>query len=98
MNSTIRRRAVGALVVATACATALSACGGSSSGSKGAGGSTATGKGDRTVTVVSHDSFAASKGVLAEFTKETGYTVKVLRGGDAGAAVNQAILTKDHPR
>ena len=98
MNSSISRRAVGALVLATACATALAACGGSSSGSKSAAGSTATGKGDKTVTVVSHDSFAASKSVLAEFTKETGYTVKVLRGGDAGAAVNQAILTKDHPR
>jgi thiamine transport system substrate-binding protein len=36
--------------------------------------------------------------VLKEFTKQTGYTVKVLRGGDAGAAVNQAILTKDHPQ
>jgi thiamine transport system substrate-binding protein len=92
MNSTIRRRALGALVLATACATALAACGGSSSGAK------STGSGSRTVTVVSHDSFAASKSVLAEFTKETGYTVRVLRGGDAGAAVNQAILTKDHPR
>ncbi|WP_141726442.1 thiamine ABC transporter substrate-binding protein, partial [Actinacidiphila rubida] len=97
MNSTIHRRALGALAVATACAAALSACG-SSSGTKAAGGGTASGGGSRTVTVVSHDSFAASKSVLAEFTKETGYTVKVLRGGDAGAAVNQAILTKDHPR
>ena len=30
--------------------------------------------------------------------QETGYKVKVLRGGDAGAAVNQAILTKGHPQ
>jgi thiamine transport system substrate-binding protein len=91
---TVRRRAIGALVLATACATALAACGsgsGSGSGAKG-------GKPSKTVTLVSHDSFAASKSVLAEFTKETGYTVKVLRGGDAGAAVNQAILTKDDPR
>jgi thiamine transport system substrate-binding protein len=81
MNRTIRRRAIGALVLATAGVTVLAACGGS-----------------RTVTVVSHDSFAASDAVLAAFTKQTGYKVKVLRGGDAGAAVNQAILTKDHPR
>ncbi|SHM68138.1 thiamine ABC transporter substrate-binding protein [Actinacidiphila paucisporea] len=93
------RRAVGALVLATAAATVLAACGGDSQDkSKGTTGSGATGGGSRTVTLVSHDSFAASKSVLAEFTKETGYTVKVLRGGDAGAAVNQAILTKDHPR
>ncbi|MYS22073.1 thiamine transport system substrate-binding protein [Streptomyces sp. DvalAA-14] len=91
----VRRRVIGTLVLATAGATVLAACGSSSdSGSKGGSGAAAS----KTVTLVSHDSFAASKPVLAEFTKETGYTVKVLRGGDAGAAVNQAILTKDHPR
>jgi thiamine transport system substrate-binding protein len=47
---------------------------------------------------VSHDSFAASKDVLAQFTEETGYKVEVLRGGDAGAAVNQAVLSKDNPQ
>ncbi|MEV6011162.1 thiamine ABC transporter substrate-binding protein [Streptomyces sp. NPDC051976] len=91
----IRRRAIGALVLAAAGATTLAACGGGS----GSGDSSATGSGkSKTVTLVSHDSFAASAPVLKEFTKETGYTVKVLRGGDAGAAVNQAILTKDHPQ
>lgn len=97
---TIRRRAVGALVLATACAAALAACGGGSGSGSGSASNDGSGKGTgpKTVTLVSHDSFAASKSVLAEFTKETGYTVKVLRGGDAGAAVNQAILTKDHPR
>jgi thiamine transport system substrate-binding protein len=94
VNSSIRRRAMGALVLATAGGVALAGCGGSGGGS----GAKASGKPSKTVTVVSHDSFAASKSVLAQFTKETGYTVKVLRGGDAGAAVNQAILTKDDPR
>jgi thiamine transport system substrate-binding protein len=96
---TIRRRAVGTLVLATVSATALAACGSGGNGS-GSGTDTKSGgaKGSTTVTLVSHDSFAASKAVLAEFTKETGYTVRVLRGGDAGAAVNQAILTKGHPR
>ena len=93
MNS-IRRRALGALVLATTCATVLAACGSSS----GPGDRATGGKPSKTVTLVSHDSFAASKSVLAQFTKETGYTVKVLRGGDAGAAVNQAILAKDDPR
>ncbi|MFI0722492.1 thiamine ABC transporter substrate binding subunit [Streptomyces sp. NPDC021224] len=93
MKTTVRR-AVGALVAAGAAASVLAACGSDSGGD----GDKAAGSGSKTVTLVSHDSFAASKSVLAEFTKETGYTVKVLRGGDAGAAVNQAILTKDHPR
>ncbi|MBZ9640309.1 thiamine ABC transporter substrate binding subunit [Streptomyces sp. PSKA30] len=70
----------------------LSACGSSSeSGSEGSGDS-------RTVTLVSHDSWAVSKGVLADFEKQSGYTVKVLKDGDAGQAVNKAILTKDNPQ
>lgn len=51
-----------------------------------------------TVTLVTHDSFAVSEEVLDGFTAETGITVRVLPSGDAGAALNQAILTKDHPQ
>ncbi|MFE7976250.1 thiamine ABC transporter substrate binding subunit [Streptomyces shenzhenensis] len=52
----------------------------------------------RTVTLVSHDSWAVSKNVLKDFEKQSGYTVKVLKDGDAGQAVNKAILTKDNPQ
>lgn len=99
MKSTVHRRAARTLALVAACATAvtaLSACGGGSAGKTSTADS--AGGGSKTVTVVSHDSFAASKSVLEAFTRQTGYTVKVLRGGDAGAAVNQAILTKGHPR
>ncbi len=49
--------------------------------------------------VVSHESFAAgvTEETFAQFTDETGITVEVLAGGDAGATLNQAILTKDAP-
>jgi thiamine transport system substrate-binding protein len=50
-----------------------------------------------TITLVTHDSFAVSKPVLAAFTKQTGITVKILQSGDAGAALNQVILTKSNP-
>jgi thiamine transport system substrate-binding protein len=50
-----------------------------------------------TVTLVTHDSFALSDGILDEFTKQTGITVKVIQQGDAGALVNQLVLTKDAP-
>jgi thiamine transport system substrate-binding protein len=50
-----------------------------------------------TITLMTHDSFAVSKSVLAAFTKQTGITVKILQAGDAGAVLNQAILTKSHP-
>jgi thiamine transport system substrate-binding protein len=69
----------------------LSACGSSSSDDAGSGGS-------KTVTLVSHGSFGYSKDVLKAFEKESGYKVKVLKSGDAGQAVNQAILTKDNPQ
>jgi thiamine transport system substrate-binding protein len=52
---------------------------------------------DKTLRLVTHDSFAVSDDVLAEFTDQTGFEVKVVAAGDAGAALNQAILTKDDP-
>jgi thiamine transport system substrate-binding protein len=58
---------------------------------------TSSSTGKTTITLMTHDSFNASKRVLRQFTKETGVTVKVLPSGDAGAAVNQAILTKSNP-
>jgi thiamine transport system substrate-binding protein len=53
--------------------------------------------GNTTITLVTHDSFSASKKVMRDFTKKTGVKVNVLPSGDAGAAVNQAILTKSNP-
>jgi thiamine transport system substrate-binding protein len=50
-----------------------------------------------TITLITHDSFAVSKPVLAAFTKQTGVKVKIVQSGDAGAALNQVILTKSHP-
>ncbi|MFE2044893.1 thiamine ABC transporter substrate binding subunit [Streptomyces sp. NPDC059477] len=69
----------------------LSACGSSSDSGSDGGDS-------RTVTLVSHNSWAVSKEVLADFEQRSGYTVKVLEDGDAGTAVNKAILTKDNPQ
>ncbi|MEU7019732.1 thiamine ABC transporter substrate-binding protein [Streptomyces sp. NPDC046203] len=85
-----RKPAVVALVSALG-VTTLAACGGNTT-EDGAG------TAGKTVTLVSHDSFSASKEVLAAFTKQTGYTVKVLKSGDAGAAVNKEILTKGSPQ
>ncbi len=50
-----------------------------------------------TVRLLTHSSFAVSKDVLADFTKQTGYQVKLVQPGDAGVMVNEAILTKSHP-
>jgi thiamine transport system substrate-binding protein len=53
--------------------------------------------GSDTITLVTHDSFAVSDDVLAAFTERTGVKVKILPAGDAGATLNQAILTEDDP-
>lgn len=49
------------------------------------------------VVLMTHDSWAVSDGVLEEFTAQTGVKVRVLKSGDAGAMLNQAVLAKDHP-
>ncbi len=49
--------------------------------------------------LLSHESFAAgvTEETFAGFTDETGIAVEVLAAGDAGATLNQAILTKESP-
>ena len=49
------------------------------------------------VRLVAHDFFAVSDEVIAAFEEETGIDVRIVQGGDAGAVVNQAILTKGNP-
>ncbi len=50
-----------------------------------------------TLTLVTHDSFAVSDDVLASFETQHGASIEILRAGDAGAMINQAILTKANP-
>ncbi len=50
-----------------------------------------------TVVVLTHDSFAISEEVLHAFEELSGISVEILRSGDAGQMVNQAILSKSHP-
>ncbi|TQK51546.1 thiamine transport system substrate-binding protein [Streptomyces sp. SLBN-118] len=89
--STTKKVAVSAVAVALGVST-LAACGESKDSAKNSGPTS------KTVTLVAHDSFVASPAVLKQFTKETGYTVKLLQSGDAGAALNKEILTKGSPQ
>jgi len=50
-----------------------------------------------TLRLMTHDSFAVSDEVLAQFESEHGVSVEILRAGDAGAMLNQAILTRSAP-
>ena len=71
---------------------ALTAC-----GSDG-GGDADGGSGGDEVVLVTHESFLVSDAVWEAFTEETGYRVKVLRAGDAGVVVNQAVLSAGNPQ
>jgi len=51
----------------------------------------------KTITLMSHDSFNASEDVIAAFEETNNVKIEFLRSGDAGAALNQAILSKDAP-
>ncbi|MFD5425796.1 thiamine ABC transporter substrate binding subunit [Streptomyces sp. NPDC127084] len=88
--STTKKITFAALAAALGAGT-LAGCGGESKDS-------GSGAGSKTVTLVSHDSFAATPAVLKEFTRQTGYTVKVLKSGDAVEALNKEILTKGSPQ
>ena len=51
----------------------------------------------RALTVMTHDSFAASDGLIREFEQANNVKITFLKSGDAGAALNKAILSKDAP-
>ena len=81
----MKRRLFGSLAMAVA----VTACGSTSATSEVVKGST--------ITLVTHDSFAVSDGLIEKFTKESGITVVVAKGKDAGVMVNEAVLTKGRP-
>ncbi len=69
----------------------ITACG------QAAGSPTNTGTAPRTLTVMTHDSFAASKSVISAFESANNVKVQFIASGDAGTALNKAILSKDNP-
>jgi thiamine transport system substrate-binding protein len=50
-----------------------------------------------TLVLASHDSFAASEAVIKQFEEANHVKLQVLTLGDAGAALNKVILSKDAP-
>ena len=51
----------------------------------------------RTLTVMTHDSFAVSEALVTQFEAENNVKVSFVRSGDTGAALNKAILSKENP-
>src|SRR5207244_2486948 len=89
VHNSARRRTkamIRAAVVALVCAT-VAGC--STVGSSDSG--------ERTVVLVTHDSFTMKPEVLDEFRKSSGIKIDVRKTGDAGALTNQLVLTKGNP-
>jgi thiamine transport system substrate-binding protein len=69
----------------------IQACGASS------GSQTGTPAEPQTLYVMTHDSFAVSESVISAFEKSNNVKVQILTSGDAGTALNKAILSKNNP-
>ncbi|MEX1281149.1 MAG: thiamine ABC transporter substrate-binding protein [Acidimicrobiia bacterium] len=78
------------ITVALAAALVVAAC-------SSTGGPPETTEAPTELTLLTHGSFIVSDDVWTAFEAETGITVEVVQAGDAGAVVNQAILTADDP-
>src|SRR6478736_10276293 len=112
MPSTTRRPVTALAALAAATVLLLTACGSSSAGSSGSSaaptgetgsaavatsGAGAGASGGGAVTLITHDSFVVDDAMLADFEAASGLTVTVLAQGDAGAMVNQLLLTASNP-
>ena len=90
------------IAVAALAALGLAACGGPAP-EAGPGSGPATTPGtqapteSKTLTVVTHDSFALPEDLLKKFADETGYEVTYVAPDEGTSLVNQLILTKDSP-
>ena len=73
-------------LLAVAAALALAGCGGSGE------------KTPKEIVLVTHDSFAISKPVKRAFERRTGLKLRILQSGDAGEALNKALLTAGNPQ
>jgi len=85
-----------ALVAAAAITSGCSLMGGSSEPDRPSGGA-GDGASGGTVVLVAHDSWYLPEEVVASFERQTGWTLEVRSGGDAGTLTNKLVLTADDP-
>ena len=83
------------IIVTAVVAAALAGC--SSTGAGPATSSSATSSGPVTVRLLTHDSFALSEDLVTAFEQDTGITLDIVTGGDAGEVVNRAVLSAGKP-
>ncbi|HZJ47667.1 MAG TPA: thiamine ABC transporter substrate-binding protein [Acidimicrobiia bacterium] len=96
MRRTPEIRRIGGLIIALTLLAA--ACSSTGSAPSELGNTTSESTAQPTeIVLLTHDAFAVSDNVFADFTAQTGISIKLLQSDDAGTMLNQAILTKDNP-
>ena len=97
MNRATRIRSMTAVAVLALTVTGCSGSNASSSSGSSSPASSSAAATSNAVTLVTHDSFVVDEKMLADFEKSSGLDVTVLAQGDAGAMVNQLLLTAKNP-
>lgn len=96
-----RRLSISILTTVVLASGALAACSSSNSSSPSdspaSGGSVVADSQPQTVRLLTHDSFVVSEGLISEFTAQTGITLEIVQGGDAGTMTASAILAAGAP-
>ena len=96
--ATTTEAAPSAVVSTTVSASAGATTPASASATADAGATTGAAPGPNgTLTIMSHDNLVLSKDVVSKFEQANGVTLQFLKAGDAGAALNKAILAKNNP-
>lgn len=95
--STTPRSRTAAIGLSAMAVMALSACSVADQTTGGSSEDQGSDAPQKTVTIMTHDSFEPPAELLESFTAETGYELRTTAPGDAGTVVNQLLLSKDSP-
>ena len=90
----MRTPAITATAITAVSALLLSACGSTPAKPDA---EKSSGSDDKTVVLLTHDSFTLPKEVLAEFTEKTGYTAEIRHAGDGGELTTKIALDTGNP-
>lgn len=98
----MRLRSTTSIIAAVAAVSLLAACGGSDDESTAPTESAdttmeAADAGPSTVRLLAHDSFVVSEDLLAQLKADTGITLEIVSGSDAGTMVAGAVLAAGNP-
>jgi thiamine transport system substrate-binding protein len=96
MESSMRVRTIG-IITSIGALALVTGCAGSAPTADDPSATSATSAAGGTVRLLAHDSFVVSDALLADFTEQTGLTIEVITGGDAGTMVAGAVLAAGAP-